>query len=82
MGLASYDGEHLRPGARQILRNGADVLAELLSTLDPRMESQPYLSNEQFEQLLAFLQAQSSPSAVDLSHLVPESVPSELPVHD
>ncbi|HSG16360.1 MAG TPA: cytochrome c peroxidase [Anaerolineae bacterium] len=80
--LASYDGEHLRPGARQILRNGADVLAELLSTLDPRMESQPYLSNEQFEQLLAFLQAQSSPSAVDLSHLVPESVPSELPVHD
>ena len=34
------------------------------------------------DQLLAFLQALTSPSSVDLSCLVPDSVPSGLPVWD
>lgn len=54
----------------------------VLGTLDPRMEERRDLTAEQIEQLLAFLQALTSPSAVDLSGLVPQSVPSGLLVRD
>jgi cytochrome c peroxidase len=80
--LANYAGDHLRTRAKETLQNDAAVIAELISTLDPLMVSQPDLSYEETDQLLAFLLAQSSPSAADLSHLVPEAVPSGLPVRD
>lgn len=38
------------------------------------------LSDDQILALLAFLEALTSPSAADLSHTIPESVPSSLPV--
>jgi len=51
-------------------------------TLDPLLENRRQLEPEAFDQLLALLQAQTSPSAVDLSSLVPQSVSSGLPVWD
>jgi len=80
--LVSYSGDNLPGSVRETLLIDTTILAEILSTLDPLMEDQRVLSPEEFNQLMAFLQAQTSPSAVDLSQLVPESVPSGLPVWD
>ena len=38
------------------------------------------LSDEEIQSLLAFLDSLTSPSALDLSHTIPDSVPSGLPV--
>jgi len=80
--LASYNGDHLPARVSDTLHTDDDVIKQLMSTLDPLMENQPELSSDEFDQLMAFLHAQTSPSAADLSHLVPESVPSGLPVWD
>jgi len=80
--LERYDGDQLPPRFRRALRNEPEVLAMVLSTLDPLMGERRDLTAEEFEQLLAFLQALTSPSAVDLSGHVPDSVPSGLPVWD
>jgi cytochrome c peroxidase len=80
--LARYRGEHLPPDLRASVRKEAEVLAEVTSTLDPYMTTVREIDAQEFDQLVAFLHAQSSPSAVDLAALVPESVPSGLPVWD
>jgi cytochrome c peroxidase len=58
------------------------VQADLLRHLDPLAAEQRPLTDGQITQLMAFLEALTSPSAVDLMHLVPDSVPSGLPVTD
>ncbi len=80
--LAAYDGRDLPEPVRASLRNEPQVQRAVLSTLDPRMAEPPDVSDEQVDQLMAFLHALTSPSAVDLSDLVPEAVPSGLPVWD
>ena len=59
-----------------------ELIWEMLETLDPLVAEPLELTDEQINQLIAFLNAQTSPSAVDLSYLVPETVPSGLPVFD
>lgn len=78
--LAAYDGSELPPALRAQLRNDADTQAQILATLSPQMQDPPQLTDGEIDQLVAFLNALTSPSAVDLSHLVPASVPSGLPV--
>lgn len=51
-----------------------------LATLDPGLGVLEPLSDEQIGDLVAFLQALTDPAAADLDHLLPESVPSGLPV--
>jgi cytochrome c peroxidase len=80
--LAGYDPQTLPPLFRETVRNEPTVQADILRTLDPRLATPPALTDEQIGQLLAFLRALESPSATDLSHLVPDSVPSGLPVAD
>lgn len=80
--LAGYSGEHLPPDLQASVRNEANVMAEVTSMLDPYMTTRRDLDAQEFDQIIAFLHAQSSPSAVDLAALVPESVPSGLPVWD
>ena len=58
------------------------VAADILATLDPRMADPPALTDAELADLMAFLGALTSPSAVDMGHLVPERVPSGLPVVD
>jgi cytochrome c peroxidase len=81
-GLGGYSGGDLPQDLQASIRNEGAVIAEVMGTLDPLMRNPRELSDEQIDQLLAFLQALTSPSAVDLAHLVPESVPSGLPVWD
>lgn len=51
-----------------------------MSDLDPLSAALPELSDAQVEDILAFLNALTDPAAEDLAHLVPDSVPSGLPV--
>lgn len=80
--LAAYDPQMLPPLFRDTVRTEPEIHADILSTLDPRLATLPTLTDEEIGQLLAFLKALESPSAVDMSHLVPDSVPSGLPVAD
>ena len=80
--LAAYTGAHLRPDVQATLRTEPAVVADQLGTLDPWMQDPPRLSAREIDQILAFLHAQTSPSALSLGHLVPDSVPSGLPVWD
>lgn len=80
--LAGYTGIHLPARVKMTLRNDAEVIAEIMATLDPLVEFERELTAEEFDQLMAFLQAQTSPSAVNLGYVVPDSVPSGLPVRE
>lgn len=80
--LANYDLMQLEPDLRESCKLDDNSLAFVLNTLDEKMQTPVELTDEEVDQLLAFLNALTSPSAVDLSHLVPERVPSGLPVND
>jgi cytochrome c peroxidase len=77
-----YSGDHLTDIVQVSLRNESAVTDEVLGTIDPLMTTPRELTHEDIDQLMAFLYAQTSPTAVDLAHLVPDSVPSGLPVWD
>ena len=80
--MTGYTGEHLPAVVLATVRNDQSIRSALLPTLDPLVATERRLSQEEFGQLMAFLHAQTSPSAMDLSQLVPASVPSGLPVRD
>lgn len=80
--LRNYDGSKLPDLYRNEVHLDDDLINEMLITLDSRMATPIELSQEQINQLQAFLNALTSPSAVDLSYLIPETVPSGLPVFD
>jgi len=56
-------------------------MAEMIERIDPAAETLA-LSDDQIAQIMAFLHALTDPAAADLSHVIPESVPSGLPVPD
>ena len=80
--LRGYDPGALPPIFRETVRLEPQVQADVLKSLDPLAASLPQLTDAQIGDLLAFLEALTSPSAVDLSGLVPNAVPSGLPVQD
>ena len=51
-----------------------------LNSLDPALDALHVLSDEQMSDLVAFLGALTDPAAEDLDHLIPDAVPSGLPV--
>jgi len=75
-GLAHYDLSQLDP----VLAATYEERPELLQTLDPLLEEPVDLSPGQVDDLLAFLLALTSPTAMDGCRLIPDSVPSGLPV--
>lgn len=81
-GLRHYDAGQLPEYFREAVHFSPEVQADILATLDPLVAEPRVLTEDQIADLLAFLNALTSPSAVDLSHLVPASVPSGLPVQD
>jgi cytochrome c peroxidase len=55
-------------------------LDPILASISPELDTVPALSDDQIASLIAFLESLTDPAATDLGHLVPESVPSGLPV--
>jgi cytochrome c peroxidase len=80
--LRAYDGAGLIAELRANLWDDPDTLAAVLSTLDPLAGSPVPLAEADVAALLVFLEALTDPAAADLAHLIPESVPSGLPVAD
>ncbi len=54
----------------------------ILKKLDPGLKNIAQMNNKEIDDLLAFLGALTDKSALNLDHLVPEEVPSGLPVGD
>ncbi len=78
--LRAYTGEHLEPELRATLVRTPELLDATLSTLDPALLEPSRWEDAQVGELVAFLEALSSPSLASLMEQVPDAVPSGLPV--
>ncbi len=77
-----YDETQLLTIFNQTYRGEVAIAAGLMNNVDPLVVNPTKLTAEEFENLMAFLHALTSPSALDLSPMVPEYVPSGLAVAD
>lgn len=78
--LQTYDPRQLPPLLADKCHNQPEVLAAILASQSPSATEQAQLSQAEIQDLIAFLEALTSPSALDLAHTIPASVPSGLPV--
>ena len=76
-GYQEYDPSQLPLEMRELVIDDPEIEAQLTAGCD-RVEP-VVLEEAEIQALLAFMHALSSPSAADLSHLIPSSVPSGLP---
>ena len=65
---------------RETCQDDPETIAAILKTKSGSAAEQAQLSDADVQALLAFLEALTAPSALDLSHTIPASVPSGLPV--
>jgi cytochrome c peroxidase len=80
-GLRNYDVSQLTELMAETCQDQPETLAAILKWYTPENASEGVkLSEEEMQDLLAFLDSLTSPSALDLSHTIPVSVPSGLPV--
>lgn len=80
--LQGYDPQQLDPALQTTLQHDAETTAAIMQTLDQRTANPVELSEPEMAQLLALLNALTSPSLAKLMNTIPESVPSGLPVTD
>jgi cytochrome c peroxidase len=78
--LLSYDASQLSPALRPSVRDDPATAAAVLATLDPLVRTPPALSEEGLDDLMAFLGALTSPTLELLPLVIPDEVPSGLPV--
>ncbi len=77
-----YDYEQLPADIRSDLLVKPDAMSEMIERIDPLAAEAPALTDAEIAQIMAFLEALTDPAAADLSHVIPETVPSGLPVSD
>jgi cytochrome c peroxidase len=81
VGLQSYDISQLSTLMADTCQDQPETLAAITKWYSAGNASEGVqLSRDEMAALLAFLDALTSPSALDLSHTIPDSVPSGLPV--
>ncbi len=80
--IRNYDPNHLPPDLEQMIHNDRTTINKVLNTLDPIVAEPLNLTDRQIGDLVAFLEALTDPAAIDMSHIVPNSVPSGLPIKD
>jgi cytochrome c peroxidase len=80
--LTTYDPSVLRPELQGTYLDGPAQLEGILQTLDERVAVPLTLSDADVADLVAFLRSLTDPAASGLGALVPETVPSGLPVSD
>ena len=78
--LQTYDATQLDKSLEKSFRLNMSTILAMSQTFSSEINVVPNLSDQEIEQLVVFLESLTSPSTADLSHLVPDSVPSGLPV--
>ncbi|GAB4460319.1 MAG: hypothetical protein Kow0070_16390 [Anaerolineales bacterium] len=79
--LQNYDPSQLSELLKNTCQDQPETIAALLKWYTPKNPSEGVqLTDEEMRLLLAFLESLTSPSALNLSHTIPASVPSGLPV--
>lgn len=77
-GWKSYRVDQIELDLQETVRVDDGLFAAMTATLDPVISTTGVLDETEFSYLMAFLYALTSPSALDLSHTMLETVPSEL----
>ncbi len=80
--LRTYDASQLDPELQRTVQQNEATISAILTTLDEPLRNPTELSNQEVDQLLAFLESLTSPSAFYLPGDIPKTVPSGLPVAD
>jgi len=79
--LQNYDVSQLTVLLKDTCQDQPETLAAITKWYSPQNASEGVqLSDQEIQDLLAFLESLTSPSALDLKHTIPSSVPSGLPV--
>lgn len=72
----NYDATQLVPALQATYQPNPDILANL----DPLLDTPIELSDQDIQALMAFLDTLTSPTAEDICQLIPNAVPSGLPI--
>ena len=80
--LDTYQSAQLPAELQSSLRNNESLKRKILNNLDPELKPVSQLNHEDVKALLAFMQALTDESALDMQDLIPDKVPSGLPVAD
>lgn len=80
--LQQYDASKLPAELQASFQKDEELKKRLLAKIDQRLRLDQPLTEPDIQDLLSFLHALTDTSALNLEHLVPLSVPSELPVSD
>jgi cytochrome c peroxidase len=80
--LTTYDVQKLDPYIWQHYRNDDITQSQLLAQTDELLATIKPVNDVEFSQIMAFLHGLTSPSCGDLNLVIPNSVPSGLPVDD
>jgi len=81
-GLRHYDIAQLTVELRGTVQEEQSLTQTMLAQLDPRVLPPVELTDEEFRELMSFLDALTDPEAQRLDALLPARVPSGLPVED
>ena len=79
-GLKNYDPSQLTALLQDKCEAAPEVIAAILASRGGSASEGAQLSEAEMRDLMAFLEAMTAPSALDLAHTIPASVPSGLPV--
>jgi cytochrome c peroxidase len=80
--IRDYDVSQLDPELQDTFQDDEETIAAMMETLDESLKNPREFTDEEVEQLLAFLEALTSPSVSYLSDEIPAEVPSGLPIAD
>lgn len=80
--LQQYSEDNLEPEVRGHFLDDADTISALLDTADERLAPAASLTEDNIADIMAFMSALTDPASLNLLELVPDSVPSGLPVAD
>lgn len=80
--LSHYDVTQLVPDIRETCLVSDEMKAELLETVDPVLSRPIPLTEKEIDAVAAFLESLTTPKAKHLAGLIPDEVPSGLPVRD
>ena len=78
--LTNYDASQLDDLTRPTVVDDPDTLALMISSLDPLIQNPLGLSDQDVDDLMAFMFSLTSPSIDLLPSMIPDEVPSGLPV--